>query len=109
MPTELEAHFQRLLAEQAPWAPPPPYDGLVLTPALTAPELWRILGTRFRSGASPGLCPLPSQCVRFLPLAVLQLLAPWLSSLPGRGLPAAWQPAALVPVWKGKGSPTDAA
>ena len=54
------------------------------------------------------MCDLPSQCVRFLPPPVLALLAPWLSSLPGRGLPPAWCRAALVPVWKGKGSPTDA-
>ena len=41
-------------------------------------------------------------------MAVLYLLAPWLSSLPGRGIPATWQQAALVLVWKGKGSPTNA-
>ena len=46
--------------------------------------------------------------MRFLPLAVLHLLAPWLSSLLGRGIPVTWQQAALVPVWKGKGSPTNA-
>ena len=46
--------------------------------------------------------------MRFLTLAVLHLLARWLSSLPGRGIPATWQQVALVPVWKGKGSPTDA-
>ena len=64
---------------------------------------------RFRSGASSGLCDLPSQCIRFLPPPLVALLAPWLSALPGRGLPTSWRTAALLPVWKGRGNPSDAA
>ena len=79
---------------------------MVLTSELTALELQHILCIQFYSGGSMGLCPLPSKCVDFLPLVMLQLVVPWLS-LPGRGLPTAWQWAAPVPVWKGKGSPTD--
>ena len=104
----LEDHFRTLLAARAPWDPPPRTEGLSLTPALTATELSRVLASRYRSGASSGLSALPSPCVRFLPPAVLEPLAAWLSTLPGRGLPTSWQCAALVPVWKGKGSPADA-
>ena len=61
-----------------------------LDPPLSGEELQRTLETRYRGAASPGLCPVPSYCVRHLPLPVLDLLAPWLQQLPARGLPALW-------------------
>ena len=106
-PAALEQHFRGLYTSPTPWEPPPAREGLTLTPALTASELRTILETRFRSGGSSGLCPVPTQCVRFLPPTVLERLAPWLSTLLGRGLPAPWHTASLVPIWKGKGSPED--
>ena len=106
---DLEEHFQQLFAAPTPWEPPPQQADLMLDPVLTPAELQQVLDMRFRSGASSGLCDLPSQCVRFLPPPVVALLAPWLSALPGRGLPTSWQAAALMAVWKGRGSPSDAA
>ena len=97
-----------LLAACAQWDPPPRTEGLSLTPALTATELSRVLASCYRSGASSGLSALPSPCVHFLPTAVLEPLTAWLSTLPGHGLPTSWQCVALLPVWKGKGSPANA-
>ena len=47
-----------------------------LDPPLTCQELQTILDTHYRGAASAGLCPVPSHCLRHLPLPVLDMLAP---------------------------------
>ena len=84
---DLEEQFQWLFATPTPWEPPPQQADLMLDPALTPAELQQVLDMRFCSGASSGLCNLPSQCIRFLPPPMVALLAPWLPALLGCGLP----------------------
>ena len=81
----------------------------MLNPALTPTELQQVLDMYFHSGALSRLCNLPSQNVHFLPPLAVVILAPWLSMLPGHGLPTSWWATTLMPVRKGQGSPSNAA
>ena len=81
----------------------------MLNPALTLAELQWVLDVCFHPGASSGLCNLPSQCVHYFPPPMVALLAPWLCTLPGHGIPTSWWAAALMLVWKGWGSSSDIA
>ena len=85
----LAAHFQALLYREEVEAPDAPAV-VPLDPPLTGQELQTILDTRYRGAASAGLCPVPSHCLRHLPLPALDVLAPWLQMLPQRGLPQLW-------------------
>ena len=64
---DLEEHFQQLFATPTPWEPPSQQADLMLDPTLTPAKLQWVLDMCFHSGASSGLCDLPSQCIHFLP------------------------------------------
>ena len=78
---DLASHFATLLHRQDVVAPAAPVVA-PLDPPLTGQELQTILDTRYRGAASAGLCPVPSYCLRHLPLPALDVLAPWLQLLP---------------------------
>ena len=77
----LASYFEALLYHQDVEA----LDALavvLLDPPLMGQELQTILDTHYWGAASAGLCPIPSHCLRHLPLPVLNMLAPWLQLLP---------------------------
>ena len=78
---DLASHFEALLYRQDVEAPAAPVVA-PLDPPLTGRELQTILDTHYQGAASAGLCPVPSHCLRHLPLPVLDMLALWLQLLP---------------------------
>ena len=77
----LASHFEALLHHWDIVTPAPPAV-VPLDPPLMGQELQTVLDTSYRGAASAGLCPVPSYCLRHLPLPALDVLAPWLQLLP---------------------------
>ena len=78
---DLASHFVALLYRPDVEALAIPAVAL-LDPPLMSQELQTILDTRYRGAASAGIYPVPSYCLRHLPLPALDVLAPWLQLLP---------------------------
>ena len=82
---DLEAFFRGLFYTPEATTTTPAIPDAPLDPPVTGDELQRVLRGRYRGSASAGLCPLPSQCIRHLPAALMAPLAAWFQTLSARG------------------------
>lgn len=107
-PTNLTSHLKSLFND--PTAPPEAAPDLPISDFadITPEELQEVLHTKYRGGASSGLCPVPSQVIRHLAGKALPPMAAFLNNCLRNGRPPrAWRSLKLVPLFKNKGSPTD--
>lgn len=107
-PQALARHFGHLFTD--PTAPPEAAPALPIADFvdITPEELAEVLSTKFKGGASSGMCPVPSQVVRHMAGKALVPLAQILNHCLRDGRPpTAWRSLKLVPLFKNKGAPTD--